>query len=58
MNIKNKRKRIYANRLVLGSGLWSQIQKAITTKYTAPLTEEGLRQFMNDLAHTKNDNQK
>lgn len=47
MNIKNKRKFIYKNRLVRSKGFWEQISNSnkFTFNYTSNLTEKDFTEF-------------
>lgn len=49
MNISNKRKRMYSNRIQKGSGLFKQIQKASSNFKYKGVTMEGLKELLTDL---------
>lgn len=51
----NKKKMV--TKIIQGSGLWSQIQKVNTAKYS-PFTMEQLVECLTDLEYKKNDNKK
>lgn len=49
MTIKNKRKRMYSNRIQKGSGLFNQIQKASSNFKYKGYTIEDLKELLTDL---------